>query len=92
MSETSRRLAALTGRMLTYYDETIAEGRAWRSALGAADWMVDGWLGSYEAIAAGELASISSAVSDILGRPAAGLDAYFTRRPELLAAIAETKG
>lgn len=90
MSEPSRRLAALTGRILTFHDETIAEGRAWRSALGVADWMVDGWLGSYEAIGAGELAAASGAVNEILGRPPCGLDAYFTRRPELLAAIAKT--
>jgi NAD(P)H dehydrogenase (quinone) len=91
MAETSRRLAALTGRPLAYYDETIAEGRAWRNALGVPAWMVDGWLGSYEAIGAGELAQVSSAVSEILDRPPAGLDAYFARRLDLLAAIAITE-
>jgi uncharacterized protein YbjT (DUF2867 family) len=87
LAETARRVSALAGRSLGYCDESLEEGRAWRRARGAPDWLVDGWLGSYEAIAAGELEPVSDAVERILGRPSLGLEAYFTRHPELLAAI-----
>lgn len=90
LAETTRRLSALAGRPLRYVDETIEEGRAWRRAPDVPDWMIDGWLGSYLAIAAGELAPVSGAVARILGGPPLGLEAYYARHPELLAAIARS--
>ncbi len=86
MAETAHRLSAMASRSLVYVDETVEEARASRGALGVPDWMVDGWLGSYLAIAAGELAPVSDTVSRILGRPPIGLEAYHALHPELLAA------
>jgi len=87
LHEAARRLSVLTGRELRYEAESPEAGRAWRSALGAPAWEVDTWLGSYEAIAAGELSATSDAVKRFTGREAESLDAYFTRRPDLLAPL-----
>lgn len=87
LAEVARRLAALAGRQLRYENESVATGRAWRAQLGAPAWEVDTWLGSYEAIAAGELAATSDAVARLTGRAPESLESYFTRNPELLAAL-----
>jgi NAD(P)H dehydrogenase (quinone) len=87
MTETAQRLSALSGRSLRYENESIANGREWRNALGAPDWEVDTWLGSYEAIAAGELEQISNTVSQITGAKPFSLEAYFTEYPHLLESL-----
>lgn len=84
MTETARRLSALVGRELRYEDESVEEGRRWRSQSGAPDWEVETWLGSYEAIAAGELEQTSDTVLRITGSRPFDLEAYFTARPQLL--------
>ncbi|HTJ64853.1 MAG TPA: NAD(P)H-binding protein [Alphaproteobacteria bacterium] len=89
LAETTHRLSSLPGRKLGYHDESLEEGRAWRLAQGAPEWLVDGWLGSYLAIAAGELEPVSDVIERILGRPPQGLEAYFARHPELLAGPGE---
>lgn len=55
--------------------------------MGAADWEVGTWLGSYLAIAAGELAATTGTVMRLTGRPPSGLEAYFTERPDLLTGL-----
>jgi NAD(P)H dehydrogenase (quinone) len=59
LQETAQQVSSLTGRHLRYVRESVDEGRAWRTKLGAPAWEVDTWLGSYEAIAAGELEKVS---------------------------------
>ena len=87
LAEAARRLAPLAGRQLRYEDESVAAGRAWRAQLGAPDWEVDTWLGSYEAIGAGELAAPSDAVARLTGRAPESLESYFARNPQLLAPL-----
>lgn len=86
--EAARRLTALTARRIEYVDEAVEDGRAWRAATGASDAQVESWLGSYIAMARGELSAVSTAVEDITGEPPATLEAYFTRFPERLSALA----
>ncbi|MFW5694806.1 MAG: hypothetical protein ACOCYB_06535 [Alkalispirochaeta sp.] len=87
MEETAQRFARLSGRPLRYEDETVEEGREWRRGLGVAEWEVDMMIGSYLAVAAGELADTSEGVREVLGRDPYSLDAYFTENPELLAPL-----
>jgi NAD(P)H dehydrogenase (quinone) len=84
LAETAARLSALVGRELRYQEESVEEGRAWRSELGAPDWKVATWLGSYEAIAAGELRAVGDTVERFTGRPARNLEACFGEHPPLL--------
>lgn len=84
LQATVERLSALVGRSLLYEDETVEDARAWRQEMDVPDWEVDTWVGSYEAIAAGELAATSPAVERLTGRAPYRLEDYFVARPILL--------
>ncbi len=74
LTEVAAVLTAVTGRAVSYVPETLEEAFASRASYGAPDWQVEAWVSTYTAIAAGELAGISSAVPDLLGRPARTLE------------------
>ncbi len=74
LAEVAGVLAAAPGREVRYVPETIEEAFASRASYGAPDWQVEAWVSTYTAIAAGELAGVSSAVPDLLGRPARTLE------------------
>jgi NAD(P)H dehydrogenase (quinone) len=71
-----RLCSALKNEPLRYEDERIEEAKEWRSRLGVPPWEVDTWVGSYEAIAAGEFETVHPALSVILQRPASSLEEY----------------
>ncbi|WP_116103638.1 SDR family oxidoreductase [Amycolatopsis thermalba] len=66
LHETAALLSKATGREITYHAETLEEARASRA--GAQDWEIDGWVGSYAAIATGEVAVTSHTVEHVTGR------------------------
>lgn len=70
LTEVAETLTAVTGREVRYQPETLEEAHASRASYGAPDWQVDAWVSTYTAIAAGEMARVSSAVADLTGRPA----------------------
>jgi hypothetical protein len=59
---------------VTYHPETVEEAYASRASYGAPDWQVDAWVSTYTAIAAGEMAGVSSAVPELTGHPARTLE------------------
>lgn len=75
LREAVARLATLNNGRFRYEQETLEQGRAWRTATGAAAWEVDVWLGSYLAMGTGELAATSNAVRTITGRDPMPLEA-----------------
>jgi NAD(P)H dehydrogenase (quinone) len=83
LSETAALIGSLKHRSLRYEDEPVDAAKEWRSKLGVPTWEVDTWVGSYEAIAAGEFEAIDPALGTILGRPAKGLQTYFSGRSDL---------
>jgi uncharacterized protein YbjT (DUF2867 family) len=87
LAEAAASISALIDRQLRYVDESVEDGRAWRAATGAPAWEVDTWLGSYEAIAAGEVASVSPTVEHITGSPPESLQQYFSANPALLSRL-----
>jgi len=86
-AEAAERLSRLTGRKLGYVDESLSQARAWRAETGVPDWVVDIWVGSYEAMAAGEMSSPAPTVKRILGREPLDLETYFQRNPHLLESL-----
>lgn len=70
LAEVADLLTAVTGRSVRYRDETIEEAFASRTGSGAPDWMVAGWVSTYTAIAAGELATVTDDVARLTGHPA----------------------
>src|SRR3984885_9715059 len=83
LSETAALLSLLKQRTLRYEDEPVDAAKAWRSKLGVPAWEVDTWVGSYEAIAAGEFETVDPALATILGRSASDLETYLAARPLL---------
>ncbi|TDQ52534.1 SDR family oxidoreductase [Actinorugispora endophytica] len=87
LSQTVDRLSALTGRSIRYVPETWLEAVASRSRLDAPDWAVEGWVSSYAAIAAGELATVSETVPDLTGHPAQSIEGYLRKHPSALSHV-----
>lgn len=77
LDETASRLSQVLGRKFVYEEETEADGRKWRSEYDAPQWEQDVWIGTYLAMAAGEMATLSGAVKDITGREPQTFEATF---------------
>lgn len=75
LTEVAAAISEATGRAVSYHPETIDEAYASRAAYGAPDWQVEAWVSTYTAIAARELAAVSSSIPKILGRPATSVAA-----------------
>ena len=87
LGATVERLTTLTGRTIRYVPETGQEALLSRKATGAPDWQLEGWVSSYEAIAAGELDVVSSAVPDLTGHPARSIEGFLRRHPSALSHV-----
>ena len=73
LQEVAAVLSRTTGRTVSSHPETVAEAYRSRAVYQAADWLVEAWVSTYTAIAAGELAPVSDAVPTLTGRPATAL-------------------
>ncbi|WP_263359665.1 SDR family oxidoreductase [Acidicapsa ligni] len=83
LAETAEVLSDITERQLRYQEESIEQAYTWRRTLGASEWEVGAWVGSYEAIQAGEVAYVDSSLGAILGRPTSDLASYLRARSHL---------
>jgi NAD(P)H dehydrogenase (quinone) len=68
-AEIAAELSRLTGREITFKDETLEEAWASRSVYGAPDWMVEAWISTYTAVARGELDEVTDNVQRFTGHP-----------------------
>jgi uncharacterized protein YbjT (DUF2867 family) len=73
LDEVAATVTEVTGRAVTFHDETIEEAYASRRAWDAPDWQYDAWVSTYTAIAVGEVAGVSNDVEQITGRTPANL-------------------
>ncbi|MET7615797.1 SDR family oxidoreductase [Streptomyces sp. NPDC005408] len=81
LAEAADELSRVTGRPVMYRTETHEEALASRAGYGAEDWEVAGWVSSYEAIAAGEMATVSDVVPRLTGHPAKSFAEYLADHP-----------
>jgi uncharacterized protein YbjT (DUF2867 family) len=86
LTEVAATITKVTGRQVTYHDETLQEAYASRSSYGAPDWLLDAWVSTYTAIAAGELAGTSTGIADITGHPATSFERYLGDQKQRTAA------
>jgi uncharacterized protein YbjT (DUF2867 family) len=84
MAEYAAELSELTGRQVTFVDETIEQAWQSRASYGAPDWEVEGWITSYTAIASGELAVVSDTVERLAGHPPTTLRQLVERDPSFV--------
>jgi NAD(P)H dehydrogenase (quinone) len=82
LGEAAEELSRASGRLITFEDETLEEARESRRPSGAADFEIEGWVTSYAAIAAGEVAAISDCVQRFLDRPPWRLGDWLRENPD----------
>ena len=80
LEEVAATITEVSGRPVRFENETLAQARASRAGYGAPQWLVEAWISTYTAIAAGELATVSTVVEDITGHPAMSLAELLRRR------------
>jgi NAD(P)H dehydrogenase (quinone) len=76
LAEAAEIIGRATGRAMAYEPETVEQALASRTGL-AADWLVEAWVSTYTAIAAGELDAVSDDVRRITGHDALSLARLF---------------
>jgi uncharacterized protein YbjT (DUF2867 family) len=82
-NETAAVLSRVTGRDISYVEETEEEAWDSRRPMGAPDWEIEGWVSSYLAVANGELAEVSDTVERLTGHPPVDLETFLSETPEL---------
>jgi uncharacterized protein YbjT (DUF2867 family) len=79
LTEAARTYSEVTGRPVTFHDETLEEAYASRETYGAPRWQVDAWVSTYAAIRAGELDGVTDDVERLTGRRPLSLREYLER-------------
>jgi NAD(P)H dehydrogenase (quinone) len=82
MAEAAAVLTAATGVPAEYRPQTVEEAWATRRPSGHPDWEIEGWVTSYLAIAAGELATVTDVVPRLTGHPARTVAEHLRAHPE----------
>jgi NAD(P)H dehydrogenase (quinone) len=82
LAEAAERLGRAIGREISYVNETMEEAWASRRPSGEPDWVLEGWITTYVAIANGELAEPTSTVKDLTGHDPQRLEEFLERQPE----------
>lgn len=82
LHDAAEQLSLVTGRTISYLEESVEEARASRAPSGAPDWEIEGWVTSYAAIAAGELDVVSDTVARLTGHRPQTLPEFLRQHPE----------
>jgi uncharacterized protein YbjT (DUF2867 family) len=82
MGEAAAELSRVTGRHITFEEETLEEARESRRPSGEPDYVIEGWVTTYAAIAAGELEAISDCVERFCDREPQRLGDWLRANPE----------
>ena len=82
LAEAAEVLTEVTGIHAEYRPQTTEEAWATRRPSGHPDWEIEGWVTSYLAIAAGELATVTDVVPRLTGHPARTVAEHLRAHPE----------
>jgi NAD(P)H dehydrogenase (quinone) len=82
LGEAAAELSRVTGRHIAFEEETVEEAFASRQSSGAPDYMIEGWVTTYTAIAAGDLERISDCVERFCDREPQRLGDWLRANPE----------
>ena len=82
MTDAAAVLTEVTGIPAEYRPQTVEQAWATRRPSGHPDWEIEGWVTSYQAIAAGELSAVTDVVERLTGRPARTVGAHLRAHPE----------
>ncbi len=79
LTEAAEVMTRLTGRAISFHEETLDEAYASRASYGAPAWQVDAWVSTYTAIAAGEMSGVTDHVERLTGRRPMSLEQLMRR-------------
>jgi NAD(P)H dehydrogenase (quinone) len=82
LTEAAAELSRVTGRHIVFEDETIEQARESRRPSGEPDYIIEGWVTTYTAIAAGDLEAISDCVERFCDREPERLGDWLRDNPE----------
>ncbi|MEO8392767.1 MAG: NmrA family NAD(P)-binding protein [Chloroflexota bacterium] len=82
LTETAALLSEFVGRPLSYHQETLEEAKQSRAVYNAPEFIVEGWISTYTAIANGEMSLISGDVERVTGHRAQSLGDFLRQHPE----------
>jgi NAD(P)H dehydrogenase (quinone) len=88
LAEWAVRLSRIVGRKIEFVDETVDEAWESRRPSGEPDWIIEGWVSTYLAIANGELAKVTDTVERLTGHAPTTLEEQLERDPESYAHLA----
>jgi NAD(P)H dehydrogenase (quinone) len=77
-------MSKISGKAISFHNETVEEAYASRALYNAPDWEVAGWVTSYTAIADGELATVTDWIRRLAGHEPVTLVEYLEAHPESL--------
>jgi NAD(P)H dehydrogenase (quinone) len=86
-SEAAVCMARASGRPISYRKETLEQARLSRAHYDATDFVKEGWITTYTAVAAGELSEISGDVRMLTGRDPVTLSEWLPTHPLALAHV-----
>ena len=82
LTEAAAELSRATGRQIAFEDETVEEAFASRRPSGEPDYVIEGWVTTYTAIAAGEMEAVSDCVERFCDREPQRLGDWLRANPE----------
>lgn len=82
MRHVANRLAALTGKLFEYQQETVEDAYKSREHYGAPQWQLDAWVSTYTAIAEGELDLVTESTELLSGHPPTSFETFVSEHPE----------
>lgn len=82
LADAAAELSRVTRRHITFENQTLEEARESRRESEAPDWMIEGWVTSYAAIAAGELSRVTETVEELTGHQPVRLLDWLRENPQ----------
>ena len=82
LTEAAAWLSRVTRRQITFHDETRDEAWESRRPSEAPDYMIEGWVTTYAAIAAGDLEATTETVEELTGREPQRLGDWLRANPD----------
>jgi uncharacterized protein YbjT (DUF2867 family) len=81
LTEVAALMSWIAGSRIVYEPETVEEAYESRSVFGAPEWEVEGWVTSYQAIANGEMETVSTAVETLTGHRPRSVEDFLRANP-----------
>jgi NAD(P)H dehydrogenase (quinone) len=82
MDDYASALTRVSGRAVSFMNETVEEAYASRAVYNAPKFEVDGWVSTYTAIANGEVAGVTNDVLTVTGHEPQSFDEFLIDNPE----------